>query len=81
MRKHRIYYLICDQPRVWQTFASVYISRSLCYLRPEMWKYISVDKDFDLDLGFLNGSVTNRENLQYKKTADSVLLSLFVRIN
>ena len=28
-----------------------------------------------------NGSVRNRENLQYKKTADSVLLSLFMRNN
>ena len=26
-----------------------------------------------------NGSFGNRENLQYKKTADSVLLSLFMR--
>ena len=28
-----------------------------------------------------NGSYRNRENLQYKKTADSVLLSLFTRTN
>ena len=28
-----------------------------------------------------NGSFRNRENLLYKKTADSVLLSLFMRIN
>ena len=28
-----------------------------------------------------NGSVRNRENLQYKKTAGSVLLSLFMRTN
>ena len=28
-----------------------------------------------------NGSVRNRENLQYKKMADSVLLSLFMRTN
>ena len=28
-----------------------------------------------------NGSFRNRENLQYKKTADSVLLSLFMRTN
>ena len=29
----------------------------------------------------INGSFRNKENLQYKKTADSVLLSLFMRTN
>ena len=28
-----------------------------------------------------NGSFRNRENLKYKKTADSVLLSLFMKTN
>ena len=36
---------------------------------------------FAIQIIWKNGSFRNRENLQYKKTADSVLLSLFLRTN
>ena len=45
-------------------------SRAIRYSLPTILKII-----------WKNGSFRNRENLHYKKTADSVLLSLFMSIN
>ena len=42
----------------------------------QSWAKLNIDK-----YSWKNGSLRNRENLQYKKTADSVLLSLFMRTN
>ena len=40
-----------------------------------------VEVAFKLNIIWINGSFRNREKLQYYKTADSVLLSLFLRTN
>ena len=34
-----------------------------------------------IEIIWKNGSFRNRDNLQYKKTADSLILSLFMRTN